>query len=60
MMTTTNLKFTDKEWELLKRLREANGLDRSQVVMTDDIDDIMEALGTGNKTTGDTIDEGVV
>ena len=33
-----NLEFTDKEWELLKRLRDANGADRNQVVTTNNDD----------------------
>jgi hypothetical protein len=44
----------------LKRLREANGVERNQVAMANDIDDIIGALGTANKTTGGTIDEGAV
>ena len=60
MMTATNLEFTDEEWESLKELREANEADRNQVVMSDDTDDIMEALETGSETTGGTIDEGAV
>ena len=52
--------FTDKEWESVKRLREANGTDGNQVVMADYMDDIMGASGNGNESTGDTIEEGVV
>ena len=37
-MTTTNLEFTNKEWESLERLREANGADRNQVVTTNNDD----------------------
>ena len=44
----------------MKRLREANGAKRNQVAMANDIDDIIGALGTANKTTGGTIDEGAV
>jgi hypothetical protein len=54
------LDFTDKEWESLKRLREADGVERNQVAMANDIDDIIGALGTANKTTGGTIDKGAV
>ena len=49
------LDFTDEEWEALKRLREANGVERNQVTMADDIDDIINASGTGNETTGGTL-----
>jgi hypothetical protein len=44
----------------LKRLREADGVERNQVTMEDDIDDIISASGTGNETTGGTIDKGAV
>ena len=44
----------------MKRLREANGVDRNQVTMADDIDDIIGASGTGNETTGGTIGKGAV
>ena len=44
----------------MKRLREANGVERNQVTMTDDIDDIIGASGTGNETTGGTVDKGAV
>ena len=44
----------------MKRLREANGVERNQVTMADDIDDIIGALGIGNETTGGTIDKGAV
>jgi hypothetical protein len=54
------LDFTDEEWEALKRLREADGVERNQVTMADDIDDIIGASGTGNEMTGDTIDKGAV
>ncbi len=54
------LDFTNKEWESLKRLREANEAERNQVAMENDIDDIIGALGTANKRTGGTIDEGAV
>ncbi len=50
------LDFTDKEWEAVRRLREADGA----VVMADGIGDITGASGNGNETTGDTIEEGVV
>jgi hypothetical protein len=52
--------FTGEEWVALKRLREADGVERNQVTMADDIDDIIGALGRGNETTGSTIDEGAV
>ena len=48
------LDFADKEWESVKRLREANGVDRNQVIMASDTDDVMGELGTGNETTGGT------
>jgi hypothetical protein len=54
------LDFTDKEWESLKRVREADGAERNQVAMANDIDDIIGALGTANETTGGTIDKGPV
>ncbi len=54
------LDFTNEEWESLKRLREADGAERNQVAMANDIDDIIGALGTANETTGGTIDEGAV
>ncbi len=54
------LDFTDKEWESLKRLREADGVERNQVAMENDIDDIIGALGTANETTRGTIDKGAV
>ena len=44
----------------MKWLREADGVEMNQVTMADDIDDINGALGTGNKTTGGTIDKGAV
>jgi hypothetical protein len=44
----------------LKRLREANGAERNQVAMANDIDDIIGALGTVNETTGGTIDKEAV
>ena len=39
----------------MKRLREADGVERNQVTIADDIDDIIGALGTGKETTGGTI-----
>ena len=54
------LDLTGKEWESLKRPREANGAERNQVSIVDDIGDIIGALGTGNETTGGTVDEGAV
>jgi hypothetical protein len=45
-----------EEWESVRRLREADGV----VVMADGIGDITGALGNGNETTGDTIEEGAV
>ena len=44
----------------MKRIREADGADRNQVAMADDIGDINRASGKGNETTGDTIEEGAV
>jgi hypothetical protein len=52
--------FTDKEWEFLKALKEANAAKRNQAAMANDIDDIIGALGTENEMTGGTIDEGAV
>ena len=40
----------------MKRPREADGAERNQVAMADDIDDIIGSSGTGNETTGGTID----
>jgi hypothetical protein len=54
------LDFTDKEWESLKRLREADGAERNQIAMANDIDDIIGALGTVNETTGGTNYKGAV
>ena len=51
-MTTTNLEFTNKEWEPLKRLRESNGAETNQVAMADNIGDIMGALGQGKRLLG--------
>jgi hypothetical protein len=44
----------------VKRIREADGADRDQVAMADDIGDINGVSGNSNKTTGDTIEEGAV
>ena len=44
----------------MKRLREANGVERKQVTMAYDIDDIIGASRTWNETIGGTIDEGAV
>ena len=41
-------------------LREADGAERNQVSMADDIDDIIGSLGTGNETAGGTTDKGAV
>jgi hypothetical protein len=46
------LDFTNEEWESLKRLREADGAERNQVTMANDIDDIIGALGTAKEMTG--------
>jgi hypothetical protein len=54
------LDFTNEEWESLKRPREADGAERNQVAMANDIDDIIGALGTANAITGGTIDKGAV
>ncbi len=44
------LDFTDKEWESLKALREADGAERNQVAKANDTGDIMGSLlGTENK-----------
>ena len=50
------LDFTNKEWEAVRRLREADGA----VVMADGIGDITGATGNRNESTGDTIEEGAV
>ena len=50
------LDFTDKEWESLKALREANGV----ATTTATVDDIIGALGMENETIEGTIDEGAV
>jgi hypothetical protein len=50
------LDFTDKEWESVRRLREADGA----VVIADGTGDITGASGNENETTGDTIEEGAV
>ena len=42
---------------------EAQGADRvekNQVTMADDIDEVINASGTGNEATGGTIDKGAV
>jgi hypothetical protein len=54
------LGFTDKEWESLKALREADGAERNQVAMANNVDDIIVALGTEHEMAGGTIDEEVV
>ncbi len=54
------LDFTDEEWESLKALREADGVERNQVAMANDVDDTIGALGTEDEMTGGTIDEGAV
>ena len=54
------LDFTYKEWESLKALKEADAAERSHVAMENEINDIIWALGTENKTTGGTIEEGAV
>jgi hypothetical protein len=54
------LNFTDKEWESLKALREANGAERDMV--TDVVaNDIIGAVGMENEETiEEAIDEGEV
>ena len=52
--------FYRQEWEALKRLREADGVERNQVTMADDIDEIIGASRKRNETTGGTIDKGAV
>ncbi len=54
------LDFTDEEWESLKALKKADAAERSQASMANEIDDIIGALGTKNKTTGGTVEEGAV
>jgi hypothetical protein len=54
------LDFVNKEWESIKVLREADGAERNQVAMANDIDDIIGALGTENEMTEGTINEGAV
>ena len=44
----------------MKRLREADGAEMNKVAMADGVEDIIVELGKGNKTTGGTIEEGVV
>ena len=44
----------------LKRLREADGAEMSKVAMADGIEEIIGELEKGNKTTGDTIEEGAM
>ena len=50
------LDFTDKEWESLKALREADGV----ATMTTTVNDIIGTLGMDNKTIECTINEGAV
>ncbi len=54
------LDFTDKEWESLKALREADGAERNQVAMANNVDDIIGTLGTEDKMAGGTIDKEAV
>ena len=48
--------FTDKEWESLKALREADGA----ATTTTTVDDIIGALGMENEMIEGTINEGAV
>ncbi len=54
------LDFTDEEWESLKAFRQADGAERNQVAMANNVDDIIGALGTEDKTAGGTIDKEAV
>jgi hypothetical protein len=54
------LDFTDEEWESLRALREADGAERNQVTMANNVDDIIGALGTEDEMAGGTIDEEAV
>ena len=54
------LYFTDEEQESFKALKEADAAERSQAAMENEIDDIIGALGTENKTTRGTVEEGAV
>ncbi len=54
------LDFTNKEWESLKALGEADGAERNQVAMANNVDDIIGALGTEDETAGGTIDKEAV
>ncbi len=56
---TAILDFTDKEWESLKALKEADAVGKSQAALANDIDNNSGALGTENKRMGGTIDEGM-
>ena len=51
------LDFTNKEWESLKALRDADGAEKNMVAITDDI---IGVLGMENETIQGTIDKGVV
>ena len=46
------LDFTSEEWESVRRLREADGADRNQVVMADVMDDIMGYRGMETRLLG--------
>ena len=54
------LDFTDKEWESLKALREADRAEMSTGATADDNGNYTGALGTGNEKTGGTIYKGAV
>ena len=54
------LNFTDKEWESLKALKEADAAERSQVAIANEFSHIIGELGTENETAGGTIDKGAV
>ena len=54
------LDFTNEEWESLNALKEVNAAEKSQGVMANEINDIIWALGTENKTTRGAINKGAV
>ncbi len=46
------LDFTNKEWESLKALREADGAERNQVAMANNVDDIIGHWGQRTRRPG--------
>jgi hypothetical protein len=54
------LDFFDKEWESLKRLRDAYATDMSKVAVADDNDNNTGALGMENRMIGGEYDEGAL